>query len=102
RGVNYIDTASPYHGGESERIVGKALATGYREKVHLATKLSPWNVRTRGDMDRILTAQLEKLRTGCIDYYLLHSLDAIQWKKLRDLGALEFLDSARASGRIRN
>lgn len=102
RGLNYIDTASPYHGGESERVVGKALADGYREKVLLATKLSPWDVRTRGDMDRILGEQLEKLRTGCIDYYLLHSLDAIQWKKLRDLGALEFLDSACASGRIRN
>lgn len=54
RGVNYIDTASPYHHGESERVVGKAIANGYREKVLLAPKLSPWDVRTHGDMDRIL------------------------------------------------
>jgi len=102
RGVNYVDTAMPYHGGESERIVGKALADGYREKVQLATKLTPWNLNTRQEMDRILDIQLKKLRTDRIDYYLLHSLDAVQWKKLRDLGVTEFLDSALASGKIRN
>jgi hypothetical protein len=101
-GINYIDTAVPYHGGESERFLGRALSEGYREKVKLATKLPPWSVKTRGDMDRILDIQLKKLRTDHIDYYLLHSLEAGQWKRLLDLGVLEFLDSAKADGRIRN
>ena len=101
-GINYIDTAVPYHGGESERFLGRALSEGYREKVKLATKLPPWSVKTRGDMDRILDIQLKKLRTDHIDYYLLHSLEAGQWKRLLDLGVLEFLDSAKAEGRIRN
>ena len=39
QGVNDSDTASPYHGGNSERFLGRALQAGYREKVKLATKL---------------------------------------------------------------
>jgi len=102
QGVNYIDTAVPYHGGESERFVGRVLQDGYREKVKLATKLPPQSVNTRKDMDRILDIQLKKLKTDHIDYYLLHGLEATQWKKLSDLGVLEFLDTAKASKKIRN
>ena len=81
RGINYIDTAVPYHGGESERFLGRALSGRYREKVKLATKLPPWSVKTREDMDRILDIQLKKLQTDHIDYYLLHSLEAVQWER---------------------
>jgi len=101
-GVNYIDTAVPYHGGESERLVGRALEDGYRAKVNIATKLPPWAVKNREDMDRILGIQLKKLRTDHIDYYLLHSLEAGQWNRLLSLGVLEFLDSAKKSGKIKN
>jgi hypothetical protein len=38
-GINYVDTAWPYHLGDSERLVGQALQDGYRERVHLVTKL---------------------------------------------------------------
>ena len=41
KGVNYIDTAFPYHNGESEWFLGRVLQNGYREKVKLATKLPP-------------------------------------------------------------
>ena len=44
----------------------------------------------------------KKLRTDHIDYYLLHSLEAGHWKKLLELGVLEFLDSAKAAGKIIN
>jgi uncharacterized protein len=101
-GVNYIDTAFTYHNGESERFLGRALQDGYREKVKLATKLPHLLVKTRGDMDRILDIQLKKLQTDHIDYYLLHELEADRWKKLSGLGVLEFLDSAKAAGKIRN
>jgi predicted aldo/keto reductase-like oxidoreductase len=102
KGVNYVDTAAPYHGGESERFLGRALQDGYRKKVKLATKLPPFSVKTGEDMDRILDIQLKKLKTDHIDYYLLHGLNDGQWKKLQDLGVLGFLDAAKAAGKIRN
>ena len=57
-GVNYIDTAWPYHKGESEPFLGRALANGYREKVKVATKLPSWLVESHDDMDRYLNAQV--------------------------------------------
>lgn len=101
-GVNYIDTAYPYHNGESEVVVGNALEGGYRDKVFLATKLPSWLVTNREDMDRYLDEQLKKLATDHIDFYLLHGLGGETWESLSRLGVLEFLDSARADGRIRS
>ncbi|MFA4824347.1 MAG: aldo/keto reductase [Methanoregula sp.] len=101
-GVNYVDTAPIYHMGKSEPILGRALADGYREKVRLATKLPPWSVFSRADMDRILADQLATLNTDHIDYYLLHSLGKDSWEKLLRLGVLEFLNTAKKDGRIKN
>lgn len=107
-GVNYVDTAFPYHGasfdgtpGNSEGFVGDALAGGLRDKVLIATKLPQWLVTSREDMDRILTGQLERLRTDRIDCYLLHGIGAKPWEKLAGLGVTDFLDRAKADGRIR-
>jgi predicted aldo/keto reductase-like oxidoreductase len=107
QGVNYVDTAYPYHGtsivgkGTSEAFLGQALAGGYREKVLLATKLPAGAVQSRADMDVILASQLQDLRTDHIDCYLLHGIGRATWSKFRDLGVLEFLDSALTDGRIR-
>ncbi|MBC9784581.1 aldo/keto reductase [Heliobacterium chlorum] len=107
-GVNYVDTAYPYHSeipfqaGMSEIFLGKALKNGYREKVHLATKLPSWLIKTREDMDRYLNEQLTRLQTDHIDFYLIHSLNQALWPNLKQLGVLEFLDSALADGRIRH
>jgi len=101
-GVNYVDTAWPYHGGQSEPFVGRALADGYRDRVKLATKLPSWLIESREDMDRYLGAQLAKLRTDHIDYYLVHALVGDLWDKVEALGVADFLDRARADGRIRN
>ncbi len=100
-GVNYVDTAYPYHNGASEPFVGRALAGGYRERVHLATKLPGWLVKSRRDMDNYLDEQLARLRTGFIDFYLLHGLMKPFWENLSLLGVTDFLDDAIASGRIR-
>jgi hypothetical protein len=99
-GVNYLDTAYPYHEKQSEIVVGKALLNGYREKVKLATKLPSWLVESPDDFDRFLDEQLEKLQTDYIDFYLLHALNSTRWPKLRDWEVLNWAESALADGRI--
>jgi len=100
RGINYFDTAMPYHGGAAEPFLGRALSGGHRSKVKVATKLPPWSVRKSEDMDKLLGAQLMSLASEQIDYYLIHALDAKSWKKMQRLGVLAFLDRAKADGRI--
>lgn len=102
RGVNYVDTAYPYHRGNSEKFLGRALADGYRERVKLATKLPCWLVETADDFDRLLNEQLERLQTDHIDFYLLHALNAASWPKMRALGVLQWAEGAIADGRIRH
>ncbi len=101
-GVNYVDTAWPYHMEQSEPFLGHALAGGYREKVKLATKLPSWMVKSREDMDRFLNSQLEKLKSDHIDYYLIHALVGNLWDNIEKLGVADFLDTAKADGRIIN
>jgi hypothetical protein len=102
QGVNYVDTAWPYHGGESELFLGRALDGGYREKVRLATKLPSWLIKSREEMDRYLDSQLKKLNTSRIDYYLLHGLNGVLWDSLNSFHALDFLEKAKKDGRIVN
>ncbi len=106
-GVNYVDTAYPYHGtgmahgGASEPFVARALADGYRQRVKLATKLPSWLIKTRADMDKYLNEQLERLKTDAIDFYLVHSLNAATWPVLKAAGISGFLDQALKDGRIK-
>lgn len=102
QGINYIDTAYPYHGGNSEALVGKALADGYREKVKLATKLPSWSIRNREDMDKYLNRQLERLNTDCIDFYLLHALNSQRWENYLKHDVFDFIKKAKEDGRIKH
>ena len=95
-------TAWPYHAGESENVLGRALADGYRAKVNIATKLPSWMIDSREDMDTYLNAQQKKLQTDHIDYYLLHALAGDAWDRLVALGVTDFLDRAKADGCIIN
>lgn len=99
-GVNYVDTAWPYHRKESEPFVGRALQNGYREKVFLATKLPSWAIEKREDMDDYLNQQLEKLQTEVIDFYLIHALNKKWWKDLVENDLFDFMEKAKADGRI--
>ena len=98
--VNYFDSAYMYHGGVSETVLGKAIR-GFRDKLLLATKSPTPMIQKSQDFDRILDEQLSKLQTSYLDFYLLHGLGKDGWEKVRDLGALDFLDRAKKDGRIR-
>ncbi len=99
-GVNYVDTAWPYHRSTCEPFLGRALQDGYRERIKLATKLPCWLVNEAVDFDRFLGEQLVRLQTERVDFYLLHSLDAARWRAMRDLGVLDWTERAMADGRI--
>ena len=101
-GVNYVDTAYPYHGGESEPFVGRALRGGLRERVQLATKSPTWLVQKEADWERLLDEQLKRLDTDHIDFYLLHALSAARWETVQSCRGLQAMERAKADGRIRH
>ena len=100
-GVNYVDTAFPYHQENSEYLVGKALKDGYREKTFLATKLPSYLIHSYEDSNKYLDEQLRRLDTEYIDFYLLHALNKERWDNLMSVDVLKFLDEAKKSGRIK-
>jgi predicted aldo/keto reductase-like oxidoreductase len=100
QGVNYVDTAYPYHQGASEPFLGRALQGGYRERIKLATKLPCWKVERTEDFDRYLDEQLERLQTKHVDFYLLHGLNSESWSKVHGLGVLRWAEGALGGGRI--
>lgn len=96
-GVNYIDTAYPYHNGESEVIVGKALKEGYREKVCLTTKLPMWAVKNSEDFDKFLSEQIDRLQSNP-DIYLFHGLTQNRLEKIKKLNLIKKMEDARERG----
>jgi predicted aldo/keto reductase-like oxidoreductase len=99
-GVNYVDTAYPYHRGQGEILVGKALQEGYRERIKLATKMPAWLVKSQQDMDKYFDEQLHRLQVNQIDFYLLHGLDGERWQKLTELDVLRWLEKKQDEGKI--
>ena len=103
KGVNYLDTAYPYHAGTSEGFLGEyVLKDGLRERVNLATKLPCMMINKKASIEEIFKKQLERLRTEYVDYYLLHSLNGDSWEKMLSFGIIDFMDAIRRQGRVRH
>ena len=99
-GVNYVDTAFMYHGGQSEVIVGKALLDGYRDKVTLTTKSPLMMVKTREDFDKRLNKQLRRLKLNP-DIYLFHGMNKERLEKVKNLNLIEKMEEAKAEGKFK-
>jgi predicted aldo/keto reductase-like oxidoreductase len=100
-GVNYFDTAYGYHHQTSEEILGEALAGGLREKVKIATKQPFGVMKTQADIRRNLENTLKKLRTGYIDVYLIHNIQANTWEEIKQRKIIEEYEQFKAEGLIR-
>ncbi len=100
-GVNYIDTAYPYHNGDSEPFVGKVLNKYPRDSYYLTTKLPIWNVNTKEEAIDMFYNQLKRLDKDYVDFYLLHALDKTKWQKVLDLGILEAMEELQKEGKIK-
>ena len=99
-GINYVDTAKPYHDGRSEKVVGKALKNGYREKVAVATKLPTWEIDSQKTADRIFDEQRADLGTEKIDVYLLHTLQRSLWSIVQKHKLLDWIAKKKEKGQI--
>ncbi len=99
-GINYYDTAYVYHGGESEKFLGRALIDRYpREKFYIATK---YNRRMSGaDFAGAFEEQLRRLHTDYIDFYLLHAVNDDNADDYLQSGCIEYFEEQRKKGRIR-
>ena len=73
-GVNYFDTAWPYHLGDSERVIGKILSKYPRDSFYLATKYPGHQTADSYDPQGLFEEQLKKCGVDYFDYYLLHNV----------------------------
>ena len=100
-GVNYFDTAYVYTG--SEAALGQILEKNQiRQKIHIATKLPHYLVKSSADIEKMFAEELKRLRTDYVDYYLMHMLnDPGAWERMKEMGILEWIEEKKASGAIR-
>lgn len=101
-GVKYIDTAFPYHHGDSEPFVGRVLKKYERSSYYLTTKLPMWDLKTLDDAREMFEKQLQRLDVEYVDFYLLHALDKAKWEKAKELGIVSYCEDLKKQGKIRN
>ena len=102
-GVNYFDTAYPYHGGMSEVVLGKALKEYPRESYYLATKYPGHQISAAYDPAAIFEEQLQKCGVEYFDFYLLHNVyeNSIHTYMDPKWGIVEYFLEQKRQGRIR-
>ena len=103
-GVNYFDTAWPYHGGQSERVMGEVLSAYPRDSYYLADKYPGHQIMADMDPARIFEEQLRRCKTEYFDFYLLHNVyeKSIETYLDPELGVLDYFREQKRLGRIKH
>ena len=103
-GVNYFDTAYPYHQGNSERVIGRVLSKYPRESFYLATKFPAHQIASSYDPAGIFEEQLQKCGVGYFDFYLLHNVYEKSISTYMDpkWGILDYFLEQKRLGRIKH
>lgn len=104
KGINYIDTAWKYHGGDAETVLGQILSRYPRESYYLADKFPGFDLNLFKQMDEIFFSQLQKCQTEHFDFYLCHNVCERNLDAYSDssIGAIDFLLKQKAAGRIKH
>lgn len=104
-GVNYFDTAYPYHNGESERAIGLALKAYPRESFFLADKYPGHQILSGGYYPSVIfEEQLEKCGVDYFDFYLLHNMNEKSIETYLDpqWGIVDYFKEQKRLGRIKH
>ena len=103
-GINYYDTAWGYHGGNSETVIGDALAKYPRESFYMATKFPGYDLNNMDKVEEIFEEQLRKMKTDYFDFYLMHNVCELNIDEYlnEDHGIYAYLMEQKRNGRIRH
>ncbi|MBQ2058306.1 MAG: aldo/keto reductase [Firmicutes bacterium] len=103
-GINYYDTAWPYHNQQSELVVGEILKNYPRDSFCLSSKFPGFNEENFKKAPEIFERQLEKCQVEYFDFYLLHNVNEgnVDWFLNKDFGVVEYLLEQKKAGRIRH
>ncbi len=103
-GVNYYDTAYPYHGGKSEIVLGKALSQYPRDSWYLASKYPGHQIASSYNPAEVFEEQLKKCGVDYFDFYLLHNVyeNSIGVYEDPQWGILDYFKEQKSLGRIRH
>lgn len=103
-GINYYDTAWPYHNGESETALCEALAKYPRDSYFLADKFPGHQIAATHYPKDIFEQQLAKCKVDYFDFYLLHNIyeNSIDTYMDPKWGILDYFLEQKRLGRIRH
>lgn len=104
KGVNYYDTAWPYHGGKSETVLGNALKKYPREQFYLADKFPGYDLANIDKVESIFEEQLKKCQVSYFDFYLFHNVCEMNIDSYLDpkYRIFDYLVKQKKAGRIRH